>query len=251
VPLIGAPAVVTLALLAVAAGGVAAISGFGIGSLLTPALAVAVGTKTAVAAVAVPHLVATSVRLWSLRASVDRDVLRTFGLASAVGGIVGAMLYAWFANPVLTVALGGLLVLSGLSELTGWGRRVGMAEGWALVAGGLSGAFGGLVGNQGGVRSAALLRLDLPRESLIATATATALLVDAARLPVYLLASGADVLALWPVVLVLTIGVVVGTIIGVPVLRAVPEDVFRRLLAVLLITLGVALVATTVLTQGS
>jgi hypothetical protein len=37
------------------AGGIAAVSGFGIGSLLTPVLALQIGTKLAVAAVAVPH----------------------------------------------------------------------------------------------------------------------------------------------------------------------------------------------------
>jgi uncharacterized membrane protein YfcA len=48
-----------LALVAIVAGGIAAVSGFGIGSLLTPTLAVAIGTKLAVAAIASPHFVAT------------------------------------------------------------------------------------------------------------------------------------------------------------------------------------------------
>ena len=40
-----------LALLAIVAGGIAALAGFGIGSLLTPALATVVGVKAAVAVV--------------------------------------------------------------------------------------------------------------------------------------------------------------------------------------------------------
>jgi uncharacterized membrane protein YfcA len=52
-----------LGALAVFAGAVAAIAGFGVGSLLTPALPIAVGTKAAVAIVALPHPVATAVRL--------------------------------------------------------------------------------------------------------------------------------------------------------------------------------------------
>jgi len=246
-PLIGAYTIGLLFLIAFVAGGVAAITGFGIGSLLTPALAAAVGTKVAVAVVAVPHAVATSVRLWGLRASIDRGVLLTFGLASAAGGLSGAILHAAFASPVLTAMLGVLLVLTGLSELVGWARRLDFTGRWSLLAGGVSGFFGGLVGNQGGIRSAALLRLGLSREAIVATATATALLVDAARLPVYVVTLGAEMVQLWPVVVLLTLGTVAGTLVGVPVLRRLPESIFRRLLASLLVLLGLSVIASVAL----
>ena len=232
-----------LGAVAVIAGAVAAVSGFGIGSLLTPALALAVGTKAAVAVVAIPHAVATAVRCWALRSAVDRNVLATFGLASAAGGLAGSVLYSVFANPFLTVMLGVLLLLTGLSDLIGWGRRLDRGRRWSLLAGAISGLFGGLVGNQGGIRSAALLRFNLSREAVVATATATALLVDAARLPVYIVTSGASMVELWPIVGTLIVGVVVGTLVGVPVLRRIPEPVFRRLLGGLLVVVGVTLVA--------
>jgi uncharacterized membrane protein YfcA len=228
--------------LAVIAGGVAAITGFGIGSLLTPAVAVAVGTKSAVAIVSIPHLIATSARLWGLRHSVDRSVLLRFGLPSAAGGLAGALLHAVFANPILTIVLGLLLVLSGLSELTGWASRLRLTGAWAVLAGVVSGVFGGLVGNQGGIRSAALLRFDLTREAIVATATASAILVDVARVPVYLATSGAEVAAAIPLVVVLAGGGLVGTFLGAPVLRSLPDPAFRRVLAVLLIALGLALI---------
>lgn len=230
-----------LGLLAMLAGAVAALAGFGIGSLLTPALSVSVGTKVAVALIAVPHVIATAARLWVLRASIDRRVLVTFGLASAGGGLLGALLHTALASPLLNGVLGALLILAGTSEITGLGQRFRFPGISATVAGALSGVFGGLVGNQGGIRSAALLRFDLPREGLVATATATALLVDAARLPVYVVTTGADMLREWPTVVLLTIGVLIGTFIGAPILRRVPEPVFRRLLALLLIAVGAAL----------
>jgi uncharacterized membrane protein YfcA len=60
---------------AIAAGATAAVSGVGVGTLLTPLLALQAGTKTAVAAVSIPHLVGTLVRFWRLRRHVDRGVL--------------------------------------------------------------------------------------------------------------------------------------------------------------------------------
>jgi len=231
-----------LTALAVLAGAVAAVSGFGIGSLLTPALAVTVGTRIAVAVVALPHLVATALRLWMLRGWIDRGVLLSFGLASAAGGLAGSVLHAFVASPFLAVVLGMLLIFGGASELLGLARRLRFPGRWAVAAGFLSGTFGGLVGNQGGVRSAALLRFGLDRRGLIATATASAILVDAARTPVYLLSSGQDILDRWPLVLLLTGGVLVGTLLGGPILRRIPEVTFRRVLSVLLIGLGLALV---------
>jgi uncharacterized membrane protein YfcA len=70
-----------IAVVALLAGGVAAVTGFGIGSLLTPVLAIETATKLAVAAVAIPHLVGTLQRFWMLRGNVDRRVLLGFAVA--------------------------------------------------------------------------------------------------------------------------------------------------------------------------
>ena len=228
---------------AIFAGGVAAIAGFGIGSLLTPLLAIEFGTKTAVLLVAIPHASATALRLWMLRQAVDRRVLLTFGAASAVGGLVGALFLNVFASRTLGIVLGVLLVFSGLSGLTGLSQRLRIPPGpWAVAAGMASGAFGGLVGNQGGLRSAALLHFQLSPAATVATATGIALAVDAARIPIYL-ATGADqIVANWPYVVMATVGVVAGTVLATPILQRLPEDQFRRFVFVVVAALGVLLV---------
>ena len=107
-----------LAVVSFAAGAIASVSGFGIGSLLTPLLAVRVGTKLAVAAVSVPHLAATALRFWRLRRHVDRRLLWSFGLMSAAGGLTGALLQSHADSPALTMVFGGLLVFTGVQLLT-------------------------------------------------------------------------------------------------------------------------------------
>jgi hypothetical protein len=228
-----------LAVDALLAGAVAAITGFGIGSLLTPALAIQAGTKLAVAAIAVPHFMATAQRFWMLRRHVDRDVLVGFGIASAVGGLAGALIHTRVSSPGLAIVFGILLVSAGVSELTGWMRRVRWGPAAAWVAGALSGALGGLVGNQGGIRSAAMLGFHVPQKSFVATATAIGLVVDGARLPVYLATQWRDMIQIWPLILISTIAVMVGTAIGTPILRRLPPQLFRRMLSGLLVLLGV------------
>jgi uncharacterized membrane protein YfcA len=221
------------------AGAIAAVTGFGVGSLLTPLLALQVDTRLAVAAVSIPHLVGTAFRFWLLKGGIDRRVFWSFGLTSAAGGLVGALLHNWAANRWLNVVFGVLLLFAAISEVTGLARRMRFRGYVAWIAGALSGLLGGLVGNQGGIRSAALLGFDLPKRQFVATATAVGLMVDGARMPIYLLAQSDEMAAGWVRILVATIGVVVGTVLGSTLLQRLPESLFRRVLAIVLAALGV------------
>ena len=95
----------------------------------------------------------------------------------------------------------------------------------AWIAGALSGLLGGLAGNQGGIRSAALLGFNLSKDAFVGTATAVALFVDGARLPVYLVTQGPNILELWPSVGLASMGVIAGTLLGSRTTRALARDV--------------------------
>lgn len=221
------------------AGAIASISGFGIGSVLTPIFSLRVGTKLAVAAVSVPHMFATGFRLWRLRRHIDRELLLSFGLMSAAGGLTGALLGTLATSLALTFVFGVLLTFTGLMGLAGLSQRLRF-DGWAAWAAGfVSGLLGGLVGNQGGIRSAAMLGFHVRREAFVATATAAGLIVDAARMPVYLFHQGNDVWSMWPVLLVSTAGALAGTIAGEKILKKMPEPIYRRVVSCLLLTLGI------------
>lgn len=223
---------------AVIAGGLAAVTGFGIGSLLTPLFALQVDTRLAVAAISIPHVIGTALRFRLLKGGVDRRVLWTFGLTSAAGGLAGAALQGWLGNQWLTVVFGALLLFAAASQATGLAKRMRFRGIVAWTAGALSGLLGGLVGNQGGIRSAALLGFDLPKHSFIATATAIGLFVDGARMPVYVATEGRQILSIWSPVLAASVGVCVGTVLGSRTLARIPEVWFGRVLAIVLALLG-------------
>ena len=233
----------------VIAGAIAGVAGFGIGSILTPLLAVRLGTKVAVAVVSVPHLIGTAVRFSTVWRHVDRRILLQFGILSALGGLLGALLNSRANSPALTIVFGLLLITAGTSSLTGIFERLQLGRFGAWTAGFVSGLFGGLVGNQGGIRSAALLAFDIPKESFVATATAIALVVDGARMPVYFAIEGRAIAANWPLVVASAAGVVAGTLWGVKVMRHLPELVFRRGVAALVIALGVYMLTRGIITR--
>jgi uncharacterized membrane protein YfcA len=63
------------------AGGISAVTGFGIGSLLTPVLALQVDTRLAVAAVSIPHVIGGSrVPSQVCCGRTAPDVMRVLGL---------------------------------------------------------------------------------------------------------------------------------------------------------------------------
>jgi len=230
-----------LVLSAIAGGAIAGVTGFGIGSLLTPAMAWRVDARLAVAAVSIPHVIGTAFRFWLLGGHVDRSVLLSFGVMSAAGGLIGALVQAEATTPHLMMIFGVLLLFSAAAELTGFGQRMRFEGPVAYVAGALSGLLGGLVGNQGGIRSAALLGVALPKHAFVATATAVGLMVDGARVPVYLWYMGEPIASIGSGVALATGGVIAGTVLGHRVLARIPERTFRRTVAVLLALLGAAM----------
>lgn len=228
-----------LLLLAIFSGATASVVGFGIGSLLTPFLALRFGANVAVAAVTLPHALATAVRCWRLRGSIDRQVLVRFGMLSAAGALAGALLYTRLGPSTLTGVLGALLILTSFAQLTGWSRRWQPHGVLVSIFGLVSGFFGGVAGNQGGLRAAALTTFALSPAGFVATATATGLFVDLARTPVYLWSTGPRLLPLAMPIGVASLGVLIGTVLGERLLLGLSPRRFGQIVGIAIGLLGV------------
>jgi hypothetical protein len=232
---------IALAIASFVAGAISSVAGFGIGSVLTPVFGLAIGVKLGVAAAAIPHFVGNALRLWTLRQRIDKSVLKTFGVMSALGALVGALLHAIAAAPALKIALGIVLIVTGILGAGGWTDRLRVQQRGASVAGAISGFLGGLIGYQGGLRAAAMLALDIRKEVFVATAVAVAVVVDGARLPVYAFSVGPELVPMWPLLIIAVCGVIAGTLLGKAILGRIPETLFRRIVSALLAALGAAM----------
>lgn len=224
--------------LAIVAGGTASVVGFGIGSLLTPVLAMRLGTDLAIAVVALPHLAGSVLRGWRLRSAVDRAVLLRFGALSAAGGLLGALAFARLAPEALSRVLGLLLLLTASAGTMRWAERWSPRGPWVWALGALSGFFGGVVGNQGGLRAAALSAFGLGPVAFVATSTVIGVAVDVVRTPIYLHRAGGGFVALWPVVAVCVAGVLAGTLLGERLLLGLSRERFRVVVSIAIGALG-------------
>ncbi len=176
-------------------------SGFGLGTLLTPAFALFFPIEVAIAATAPVHLANNLFKLGLVGRGADWRIVVLFGVPAVLMAILGALLLNWLgrAEPLATYSLGaqrhaitlinlvigGLMIVFALLELTPVLQKLAFPPHWVPVGGMLSGFFGGLSGQQGALRAAFLVRLGLTREAFIGTSVVCAVLVDLARIPVY------------------------------------------------------------------
>ena len=221
------------------AGMIASVAGFGIGSFLIPLVSIRTGAKIAIALASLPHFLGNGFRFWILKSKVNRKILIRFGLLSAVGGLTGALLHTFFVSNLLQIIFALMLVVAGVLGVLQVSERLRFGKTSAAVIGLASGFFGGLVGEQGGIRSVALLNFDIEKEAFMATATATALIVDAVRMPVYFLTQSNQVAEFLIIIILSSVAVIAGTLLGNVILKRIPEGSFKRIVSFLVLFLGI------------
>jgi uncharacterized membrane protein YfcA len=86
-----------------------------------------------------------------------------------------------------------------------------------------------------------LLNFDVEKEAFIATATATGLIVDAVRMPVYFLTQSSQVSQFLFIIILSSVAVITGTLAGNLMLKKIPEESFKRIVSLLILILGIFL----------
>ncbi len=186
---------------AVLASALTFFSGFGLGTLLLPAVALFFPIEQAIALTAVVHFLNGLFKLALVGRHADRGVVLRFGLPAIAASFLGAWVLVWLAGvaPVFSysafgrlisvtpvkLVIGLLLLLFASLELLPRFRTLSFGAQYMPLGGVLSGFFGGLSGMQGALRSAFLSRAGLTKEAFIGTGVLVACLIDFARLGIY------------------------------------------------------------------
>ncbi|GAB4402487.1 MAG: sulfite exporter TauE/SafE family protein [Bacteroidia bacterium] len=233
-------------------------SGFGLGTLLLPVLVLFFPVEWAVALTGVVHFFNGLFKLLLVGRQTDLRTLTAFGIPAVLAALLGSWLllglgelqplyaYTWGGRryEVATVqfVVACLLLVFAIADLlpVPGGLRIGRRQ--LPIGGLLSGFFGGLSGHQGALRSAFLIKAGLSKETYIATGVAIACCIDLTRLAVY--ATRFDTSGLQAqlgLVFTATLAAMAGAIGGNRLLKKLTLDYLRRLVAVLLIAMAVAM----------
>ncbi len=240
------------------ASGLTLLTGFGLGTLLFPVLALFFSLPEALAMTAVVHLANNVFKLLMFVRQVQWPIVWNFGAPAVVGAFLGAIVMFWlgdipplwqyrWGNKICTInslklAMAVLMAFFAFFEIWPPFKKLTFDRKFLSWGGALSGFLGGLSGHQGALRSAFLVRSGLTKEAFIATGVVLACLVDLARITVYARHWEGLSAENWG----MTWGVVVASLLGVlagqKYLKKVTIDTIQKLVAglIILIALGLA-----------
>jgi uncharacterized membrane protein YfcA len=250
-----------LILIAVVSAGASLItlfSGFGLGTILTPAFLLFFPLETAIALTGVVHLLNNLFKAALLGRHTDWPTVLRFGLPSVAGAYFGALfllslssfppLGSFAAGPLVLhfhpvkIIVAILMVLFALMEMVPNLRLPAPSRRQLPLGGLVSGFFGGLSGHQGALRSAFLIRYGLEKEAFLATGIIIAIGVDMTRLSQYASRMhDTDLLSHWMVLAVATGSAFLGAYIGSRTLTKVTHRTIQRIVAVMLILIALGL----------
>lgn len=177
-------------------------SGFGVGTILTPAFVVFFPIDVAIAMTAIVHFLNNAFKFGLTYKDIDKSVLLRFGIPAIPFAILGAWLLLSISenNPLLTsfsvfnisckiylieLIIGILMLFFAIAELFPGFKQNTIKHKHLFFGGIISGFFGGLTGHQGALRTMFLIKSGLNKNQFIATGIAIACLVDLSRISIY------------------------------------------------------------------
>lgn len=235
-------------------------SGFGLGTLLMPVVALFFPLDLAIAMTAMVHLANNLFKIGLLGRKVDRSVLLKFGLPAIAAAFAGAALLIYLGEmkplyeyhafgsarqvSVLKLVIGILIISFVVLELSPTFSKTALDRQWLPLGGVVSGFFGGLSGHQGAFRSMFLVKAGLEKEAFVATGVVLAVMVDLSRLVIY----GADISGYgeaveWSLVIVASVSAFIGAYAGAKVLKKITLQSVQLVVSGLLIVVGVGIIA--------
>lgn len=251
---------IVVSLAALMASTLTLFSGFGLGTLLMPVVAIFFPVEIAIAITAMVHLANNLFKVVLLGKSANKTVLLRFGIPAMLAALVGSLALVWLAklpsaleyvalnrhmevSPVnLTV---GLLILGFvILEFSSCLSNLELDRRFLPYGGLISGFFGGLSGNQGAFRSMFLLKAGLGKEEFVATGVMLAIMVDLSRMLIYGWGiSSQQQIIHWPLVITATLSAFAGAYLGKKLLKKLTIKSIQVVVATLLVIISLGMIS--------
>jgi uncharacterized membrane protein YfcA len=235
-------------------------SGFGLGTLLMPVVALFFPLDVAIAITAIVHLCNNFFKLALVGKGVHFPTLVKFGLPALLFAFIGAVLLTYlsrssailqyelfsirFSTTALKFSIGALILFFVFVELSSKISKMAIDTKYLPFGGALSGFLGGLSGHQGAFRSLFLLKVGLDKTQFIATGVVIAVMVDLARLSIYgWNYTNHTVNIDWLMVTCATLSAFLGAYIGKKFIKKVTIASIKKMVALLMVVISLLLMS--------
>jgi len=214
-------------------------TGFGVGTIMMPVMALFFDVKVAILLAAIVHIFNNLSRIVLYYRHLRWEIIRRFGVVSILGAFVGSFAQLYVDSSWLKNGVGLFLALFAILSLRPGLINCKLPAIIDVVGGFLSGLIGGLIGNQGAIRSLYLLNYKLEKQELIVSAALIAVIIDLTRIPVYAYANYRYLTDNFLLLALVILASIMGTLIGSRILPQVSSELFKRIILVAVLLLGV------------
>ena len=249
---------VIIALVAAFASLLTFFSGFGLGTILTPAFMLFFPIEVAIALTGIVHLLNNLFKMGLVGMKANWGVVLRFGGPAIVGAFIGASLLLRFSvsEPIyvyqifgcelevfsINLVVAALMAFFAIFEIIPALKKLEFDKNKLIVGGAISGFFGGLSGHQGALRSAFLIRYGLSKDVFIATGITIASFIDVTRLGLYFSRmEEINIQDNLPILITAVLSAFLGAYFGRKLLKKVTLDFVEWTVAIMILVLSVLL----------
>lgn len=218
------------------------MTGFGTSTIMVPVLLIFYPLPQTLLFVGIVHWFGNIWKLILFRKGFRWKLVLSFGIPGIAATFFGASLVFSISGVILSRILGTFLIFYVVYLFLKSSFKIKPSLLTGACGGALSGFLAGLFGIGGAVRGLFLTAFDLPKEVYITTAGAIALIIDTTRLTTYV-SEGARLerLLLWGLIAFIPASFL-GARIAKSIVNKIPQEHFRKVVAVFLLLIGIKLV---------
>lgn len=213
-------------------------TGFGVGTIMMPVMALFFDVKVAIFLAAIVHIFNNMSRLALYRSEINWRIIQRFGMISIIGAFIGSYAQIYLDSAWLKVGVGLFLTIYSFFSLLPTKIKWELPNSIDYIGGFLSGLVGGLIGNQGAIRSLYLLKYGLQKEELIVSSALIAVIIDSTRIPVYAYTNFHYLQENIVLLSFIVLAAIFGTVVGSKILPKVSNDLFKKIILVGVFLLG-------------
>lgn len=217
-------------------------TGFGVGTIMMPVMAIFFDVKVAIFLAAIVHFFNNISRLVLYRAEIKWEIIKRFGVVSIVGAFIGSFAQIYLDGSWLKVGVGIFLISYSFLTLVPTKIKIKLSANVDFIGGFLSGLIGGLIGNQGAIRSIYLLNYGLEKKELIVSSAFIAVIIDSTRIPVYAFSNYQYIQENSMLLVSIIASAILGTMLGNKLLPKVSYELFKKIILVGVLILGILMV---------